>query len=118
MNPTPKEVILVASGDLRLAANRTCEAAQAAMEAQLTAAVAKEGWMVRRGHPYDPVKQHGFIDGQKYGMEVFLGIDPHAPLIVAEAVWQYSNHVLAGLMTHRSRTAWARWLSAFQRRCC
>ena len=24
-----------------------------------------------------------------------------APLIVAEAVWQYSHHVLAGLTTHR-----------------
>ncbi len=96
-----KEVILVASGDSRLAANRTCEPAQAAMEAQLAAALAKEGWTVKRGHPYDPVKEHGFIDGQKYGMEVFLGIDPHAPLIVAEAVWQYSHHVLAGLTTHR-----------------
>ncbi len=25
----------------------------------------------------------------------------HAPLIVAEAVWQYSHHVLHGLITHR-----------------
>ena len=96
-----KEVVLVASGDLRLAANQTCEAAQAAMEAQLDAAIAKEGWTVKRGHPYDPVKKHGFIDSQKYGMEVFRGIDPHAPLIVAEAVWQYSHHVLAGLITHQ-----------------
>ena len=96
-----KEVVLVASGDLRLAANQACEAAQAAMEKQLGAAIAKEGWTVKRGHAYDPVKKHGFIDGQKYGMEVFLGIDPHAPLVVAEAVWQYSHHVLAGLMTHR-----------------
>ena len=96
-----KEIILVASGDLRLAANQTCEAAQAAMEAQVIAAVAKEGGTVKRGHPYDPVKKHGFIDSQKYGMEVFRGIDPHAPLIVAEAVWQYTNHVLAGLTTHQ-----------------
>ena len=34
-------------------------------------------------------------------MCVFAGIDPDAPLIVAEAVWQYSHHVLAGLITHR-----------------
>ncbi len=101
MNPTPKEVILVASGDLRLAANQTCEDAQAAMEGQIAAAVAREGWTLKRGHPYDPIKKHGFIDGQKYGMEVFLGIDPHAPVIVAEAVWQYSHHVLAGLITHQ-----------------
>jgi hypothetical protein len=28
-------------------------------------------------------------------------LDPDAPLIVAEAVWQYSHHVLPGLTTHR-----------------
>jgi hypothetical protein len=34
-------------------------------------------------------------------MAVFAGIDPVVPLIVAEAVWQYSHHVLHGLMSHR-----------------
>ena len=34
-------------------------------------------------------------------MEVFRKLDPNAPLIVAECVWQYSHHVLAGLTTHR-----------------
>jgi hypothetical protein len=34
-------------------------------------------------------------------MEVFATVDPDAPLIVAEAVWQYSHHVLAGLISHR-----------------
>jgi hypothetical protein len=33
-------------------------------------------------------------------MTVFADIDPAAPLIVAEAVWQYSHHVLPGLMGH------------------
>ena len=96
-----KEVVLIANGDLRLAANQTCWEAQAAMEAQVGAAVQKEGAAVKRGHPYDPVKKHGFIDSQKYGMEVFRKIDPEAPLIVAEAVWQYSHHVLHGLITHK-----------------
>ena len=54
-----------------------------------------------RGHGFDPVKQHGFIDSQKYGMEVFRTIDPKALLIVAEAVWQYSHHLLHGLVTHK-----------------
>ena len=36
-------------------------------------------------------------------MCVFAGIDPKAPLIVAESVWQYSHHVLPGLITHRGR---------------
>jgi hypothetical protein len=35
------------------------------------------------------------------GMEVFRRLDPKAPLIVAECVWQYSHHVLAGLFTHQ-----------------
>jgi hypothetical protein len=59
------------------------------------------GYSVERGHPYDENKKHGFIDSQKYGMEVFRNIPPSAPLIVVEAVWQYSHHVLPGLYTHR-----------------
>jgi len=35
------------------------------------------------------------------GLEVFKAIPPKAPLIVAESVWQYSHHVLAGLRTHQ-----------------
>lgn len=94
-------VTLIASGDLRLSANQMCEPAQEAMEKQIVAAFEREGASVQRGHPYNPVKKHGFIDSQKYGMEVFRGIDPEAPLVVAEAVWQYSHHVLSGLISHR-----------------
>ncbi|PAW77083.1 MAG: fucose isomerase [Verrucomicrobia bacterium Tous-C9LFEB] len=94
-------IILIASGDLRLSANQKCQDAQAAMEKQLTAAIEREGYKVKRGHPYDSAKKHGFIDSQKYGMEVFESIPKDAPLIVAESVWQYSHHVLAGLITHR-----------------
>jgi len=46
-------------------------------------------------------QQHGFIGSQKQGMEVFRSIDPKKPLIVAEAVWQYSHHILAGLAAHQ-----------------
>ena len=95
------EILLVASGDLRLAANQTCWPAQADMEARLTAAFAAEGFTVRRAHPYDPVEKHGFISSQRMGMDVFQKIHPDARLIVAEAVWQYSHHVLAGLRSHR-----------------
>ena len=96
-----KTAYLVASGDLRLSANQVCWPAQAAMEEILTLALKAEGWAVRRAHPFDKVKQHGFIDGQRMGIEVFRGIPADAPLIVAEAVWQYSHHLLAGLTTHR-----------------
>jgi hypothetical protein len=92
---------LIASGDLRLAANQTCWAAQQAMEQALTKALKAEGRTVKRAHACDKAKKHGFIDSQRMGIEVFRGIDPDAPLIVAEAVWQYSHHVLAGLTTHR-----------------
>jgi hypothetical protein len=47
------EVILVASGDLRLAANQTCWPAQRDMEKKVTTAFAAEGIAVRRAHPYD-----------------------------------------------------------------
>ncbi|MBI5305424.1 MAG: fucose isomerase [Chloroflexi bacterium] len=96
-----KTVYLVASGDLRLSANQNCWAAQDAMEKQVIAAVAREGWRVKRAHPYDPQAKHGFLDSQKRGIQVFRTIPADAPLIVAEAVWQYTHHVLPGLMTHR-----------------
>lgn len=91
----------MANGDLRLSANQKCWPEQAKMEAVLTKALKHEGWKVVRAHPFDPVKKHGFIDSQKLGMEVFRKLDPHAPLVVAECVWQYSHHLLHGLFTHR-----------------
>src|SRR4051812_33558792 len=96
-----KQVFLVASGDLRLSANQVCWPAQKEMESQLTAAVKACGYELIRAHPYKEDQKHGFISSQKEGMEVFANIDPDAKLIVAEAVWQYSHHVLAGLISHR-----------------
>jgi hypothetical protein len=95
-----QEVILIASGDLRLSANRVCWPAQKEMEKKITAALKQEGWKVRRGHPFKKDERHGFIGSQKEGMAIFKNIPQDAPLIVAEAVWQYSHHVLAGLMSH------------------
>lgn len=96
-----KQVWLVASGDLRLSANQTCWQAQCDMEKLLGAAIEKFGWKVIRAHLYDSVKKHGFIDSQRAGIEVFKSIPEEAPLIVAESVWQYTHHVLAGLITHK-----------------
>src|SRR5258706_14110048 len=94
-------VILVANGDLRLSANQRCWPAQERVEAAVIRAIERERRHVTRGHAYDPQKQHGFIDSQKHGMEVFRKIPPDAPLIVVEAVWQYSHHVLHGLYSHQ-----------------
>ena len=96
-----QDIILIANGDLRTSANRKCEEAQQAMEALLIKAVEKEGRTIRRGHGFDAKKGHSFIDSQKYGMEVFRNIPKDAPIIVAEAVWQYSHHLLQGLLTHQ-----------------
>lgn len=100
-NKLTNEIWLVASGDLRESANQTCWAAQADMEARIADAFASEGYTVRRAHPYDPARGHGFISSQRMGMDVFKAIPNDAPLVVAEAVWQYSHHVLAGLRSHR-----------------
>lgn len=97
----PQQAYLIANGDLRLAANQKCWAEQSKMEATLTDAFRKEGWKLLRAHAYDSKLKHGFIDSQKRGLEVFRDLDPTAPLVVAESVWQYSQHILPGLYTHR-----------------
>src|SRR5271169_655383 len=95
------EILLIASGDLRQSANKVCWAAQAEMEAQLTEALRAEGFTLRRAHPYSEDLGHGFISSQRMGMDVFTRIHPDAPIIVAEAVWQYSHNVFSGLEHHR-----------------
>ena len=97
---TKRNIWLVASGDLRLAANQQCWPAQQQMEDALTQALERRGYSVERAHPYSPEQQHGFITSQKMGIEVFHRIPAAEPVIAAEALWQYSQHVLPGLMTH------------------
>ena len=93
-------IMMVASGDLRESANVKCWPAQQALETELVAAVAKFGGTVVRAHDVKAELGHGFIASQKEGIAVFAGIDRKAPLIVAEAVWQYSQNILAGLIAH------------------
>ena len=95
------DICLVASGDSRLPANQVCWPAQQELEATLAQAFLQLGRVVVRGHPIDPVKQHGLLDSQAGGIEAFRRIDPDVPVVVAEAVWQYTSHVLPGLMRHR-----------------
>ena len=96
----PKTVYTVASGDLRLTTNVKTWSKQQEVEAQFADAVESFGWTVKRAHDVDPVTGHGFIDNQRKGMNVFRSIPKDAPLVVVEAVWQYSHHVLAGLRDH------------------
>ena len=97
---TGRQAVLVASGDLREEANRVCWPAQQALESDLTKAFAATGWTLTRGHAASRSRGHGFIASAREGLDVFATIDSETPLVVAEAVWQYSNHVLPGLTTH------------------
>ena len=96
-----RTLFTVASGDLRQAANLKCWPTQARLEADFTSAVRQFGWSVQRGHAADTASGHGFIDSQRMGIDVFQTIPKDAPIVVVEAVWQYSHHVLAGLRAHR-----------------
>ena len=102
MQNSNNTVLLVSNGDLRLSANQVCWPAQAAMEAKITAAVGDLGYTLTRAHPFKEEQKHGFIGSQKEGMEVFSKIDRKLPIIVAESVWQYSHHVLHGLISHEA----------------
>ena len=98
--PKNKTVLLVANGDLRLTANQNCWSKQDEMEQELATVLAGLGGKIKRAHPYKPEEKHGFIASQREGMDVFAGIDRKAPLIIAECVWQYSHHLLHGLISH------------------
>jgi hypothetical protein len=95
------QILLVANGDLRHTANQKCWPEQEKMELALGQVLANLGYELVRVHPYIEEQKHGFISSQREGMSVFKGIDPKAPLIVAECVWQYSHHILPGLISHQ-----------------
>ncbi len=100
----PRTAYLLASGDLRESANVAGWPTQVELEAGVTRVLEQLGWRVILANEIDPTTGHGFISSQRMGLDVFARIPPEAPLIVAEAVWQYSHHVLAGLRTHRGPT--------------
>lgn len=96
-----KTVYSVASGDLRLSANTAGWSTQQKLESDFASAVERFGFKVHRAHEVNPATGHGFIDSQRVGLEVFRNIPSAAPLVVVDAVWQYSHHVLAGLRSHQ-----------------
>jgi len=96
-----RTAVLVASGDLREEANRVCWPAQQAMEKALTAAFARAGWKLARGHAPARGRGHGFIASCREGLDVFAGIDPQAPLVAADdfASPSFERHLKAWLDT-------------------
>lgn len=95
-----KQAFQIASGDLRQSANELCWPAQLKMEDQLSEVFLEKGCILKRSHTYSEQRKHGFIASQREGMDVFREIDRQAPLVVAESVWQFSHHVLPGLIRH------------------
>ncbi len=96
-------IAMIANGDHRESANRLCWEAQERFEGKLTASFAAKGHDLVRAHAYDPDRGHGFIASQAEGLKVLAEVDPDAPLVVAEGVWQFSQQVLGGLLRHRGR---------------
>lgn len=98
-----RAAVLIASGDLRDTANVRCWPAQQELEADARLAFASLGWDLDRAHGEveTDAGRHGFISSQAMGRDVFASIDPDTPLVVAAAAWQYSHHVLIGLLRHR-----------------
>lgn len=99
----PKTAILLASGDQRVSANTKCWPTQRETEGQVQGVFEELGWSVRRGSPerWSDEQPHGFLFSQAQGREVFEEIDPAAPLVLVESVWQYTGNVLGGLVRHR-----------------
>lgn len=97
----PITLYTLANGDLRQSANVECWPVQRELEENFSRAVERLGYRTHRVHPIDESKGHGFIDSQRMGFTVFRAVPIDAPLVVIEAVWQYSHHLLAGLRSHR-----------------
>lgn len=90
----PKDLVLIANGDRRRFANLMCQDAQMECERQLREALTGLGYNLVRAHPeVDPEKGHGFIETQAQGADILSRIPKDAPIVIAEAVWQYSNHI-------------------------
>lgn len=92
---------IVRSGDLRPPANTATWPAQQALEQDFAKAAADLGVEVKIAGAVDESLDHGFVTTQRQGMDVFKDIDPDTPLVVAIAGWQYTHHVLPGLLSHR-----------------
>ena len=97
-----KEVFVVTNGDLRKSANINCWAVQEKFEQKLSD-ILKEKFSIHtvRAHSIDDEEGHGFISNQRQGSDVFMNLDPNAPIIVLLTAWQYSHHLAPSLTKHQ-----------------
>lgn len=109
-----QQVVLIANGDSQIYVNQDSWETQEIMEQALDKAVASLGFQVTRAHPYKESQRNGFIASAKEGFEIFAKLEPDIPIIVAEAGWQSSNHILFGLLKHKGPILTvAQWSGAF-----
>ena len=97
-----QEITVLTNGDLRKSANIKCWDIQQKYEQKLQK-VLKERFSINlfRLHDVDPIEGHGFINNQRFGSDVFMEIDPEAPIIVLLTAWQYSHHLAPSLVQHK-----------------
>ncbi len=74
ITPQPGEVLMVTNADLREPANVTCWPTQKLFEERLETALETLGYRLRRAHPVNEQRGHGFISSQKEGSELFAGM--------------------------------------------
>jgi L-fucose isomerase-like protein len=95
------EILMVTNADLRESANLACWPVQQKYEAKLHDALSTLGYSMKRAHPIDEQRGHGFISSQRQGSSLFAQIDENAPVIVLLTAWQYSHHVAPSLVHHK-----------------
>lgn len=95
------EILMVTNADLRESANLACWPVQQKYEAKLHDALSSLGYRMKRAHPIDAERGHGFISSQRQGSSLFAQIDENAPVIVLLTAWQYSHHVAPSLVHHK-----------------
>lgn len=101
IEPQLQEILMVTNADLRESANLACWPVQQQFEIKLQAALERHGYRMRRAHPVDAQRGHGFISNQRQGSDLFAQIDADAPVIVLLTAWQYSHHIAPSLIHHR-----------------
>ncbi len=96
------EILLVTNADLRETANIKAWPVAADFEQRLVAALRDRfGKRLRRAHPIDAQRGHGFIASQKEGNAILARVPADAPIIVLVTTWQYSYHLAPSLAMHR-----------------
>lgn len=95
------EIILISNGDFREVVCRENWPKQVDTLNAVKCSLMNLGYSCRTLPEYDAKRQHGMMNRQCQGAEVFAQIDPEAPVIVVMCSWVYAHHVAGPAATHR-----------------